>query len=743
MKIFKHTLIGVWIVLGVWALGGGGLCAAAVVEEFDTRPDAGLVFADSTDKELDRFFKAKEHVFKRNWERARRGFESYLKDYPEGRLRDEGLYWLASSLNMLSKNEKGKEITALKEAAVEKLNELIDSFPKSLWRDDGIALRIEIASLLILMGKNEYKPILDEAVQTQNRDARQLRILALNSLAGMDESYARPLIEDILEADPDTEIRKNCVKLLARNYSDSALRLLKTLAAEDADKEVRDTADLWVKRITRSRIPVYLKYDVFGSRLLDESLYTKFPEGQVQTILLSTDGPLVSRPTLNLVGPVFDGRLSSLSSSANGVIPYPGLFLQERMTRTSHRAGDYMLWFNIDELEMTEDRIDGVVEFMHWQTKERTDVPFFVNRGEVKLLSARSGDRISILVIQFDSEEKTTVAISADQFDLPEDWGELMKMAKGIRRGAKSPYKILFSDMMGWTVSTARENWSIDDLIGKSGKYDFGQAEALSTDPDGWTLVGQLILMKEERLWIGRKAVLTDPSGKKAAEGEQIFVPVDNPKNFRIEGVGLAEFDSPGYGFFKANASFQIKPGVRVETDREYFDTDEFSKNLVSFGRSRASLSEEPPSMTQIYSRKWTLLGDIFWIKDKNQLLGYGAIYIGPDRQIKVKGLISIPLDDPASYRLLRGEVRDRGSILEQQDEPYTRTYYSAEINGIQGWQIMTTLQSGPAHGGGGVDYSLSRATREVEGREWILIGNIQHFPEKKTFLARRAALIS
>ncbi len=741
MNSFRRALIwGGMILIGLTA-GSGLFCSADVLDGAHTLLSSLTAFADSADKELDRFFKAKEHVFKRSWEKARRGFESYLKDYPKGRLRDEGLYWLAISLNMLSKNEKGKEITALKEAAVERLNELIELYPKSLWRDDGIALRIEIASLLILMGRNEYKPILDEAVQTQNRDARQLRILALNSLAGLDESYARPLIEDILETDPDTEIRKNCVKLLGRNYSDSSLGLLKTLAAKDADREVRDTADLWVKRITKSRIPVFLKYDVFGSRLLDESLNSKFPEGKVQTILLSTDGPLGSRTALNLVSPVFDGKLSSMSSSANGSIPYPGLFLQEHMTKTSNRAGDYMLWIKPDELEITEDRIDGVVEFMHRQTKQKKDIPFLLNKGEVKLLTTRSGNTISLLIIQFQSERKSARTFKAGKIVLPEDWGELMM----TDMGAGSPYKILFNDMMGWTVKTARENWPLEDLVGKSGQYDFGRAEAVSSDPEGWTLVGNLILLTKERQLIGRKAVLKDPDGKTVAEGEQIVVPVDNPEKFQKKGIGPSvspETESSEYGLFEANASFQIKPGVRVETDREYFDTDEFSENLVSFGRSRASLSEDISSATQIVSRKWTLLGDIFWLKDKNQLVGYGAILISPDRQIKVKGLISIPLDDPASYRLLHGEVRDGGRLLEQQDEPYTRTYYSAEINGIQGWKIMTTLQSGSVQGGGGVDYSLSRATRKLEGREWILIGYIQHFPDKKTFLARRAALI-
>ena len=726
---------------------GGDLFGSAAVGDGAYALSASVpAFADSVDKELDRFFKAKEHVFKRNWEKARRGFELYLKDFPKGRLRDEGLYWLASSLNMLSKNRKGKEIIALKEAAMERLIELIDLFPKSLWRDDGMALRIEIASQLILMGQNEYTPIIDEAVQTQNKDALRLRILALNSLAGLDESYVRPLIENILKTDPDTEIRKNCVKILAQHFSDSSFGLLKELAAGDADREVEKEAKDWIDRISRSRIPVYMKYNVFGSRFLDESLYGKFPEGQVQTIILSDEGPVASRTLTNLVSPVFDGKLSAMSSSADGVIPYPGLFLQSSMTKTSNRAGDYMLWIKPDEFDVTEDRISGVVEFMHRQTKTKTNVPFQLNKGEIKLLTTRSGNTISILVIQFESERKSPRTIKADQIRLPEDLGELMMTDKGAGKGDRSPYKIVFSDMMGWTVNTARENWTIEDLLGKSGQYDFGQAEAISIDPKGWTLTGNLILVKEEKLWNGRQAVLTDPSGKTVAEGEQIDVPVDNPEKFQIKKAGGAispETESPDYGLFKANASFQIKSGVRVETDREYFETDEFSKNLISFGRSRASLSEDIPSVTQIVSRKWTLLGDIFWIKDKSQLLGVGALLIGPDRQIKVKGLISVPLDDPASYHLLQGEIRDRGRILEQRDEQYTRTYYPAEINGIQGWRILTTLKSGPARVGGGVDYSLSRATRLVEGKEWVLIGHIQHFPEKKTFLARRAALIS
>lgn len=750
MNILRHTFIWGWMIFGGLTMGQSTLLHAVFADvpyPVSTHPAARI---ESSDREMDRFFKAKEQVFKYKWKEARRGFESYLEDYPQGRFRDEGLYWLASSLNMLSKGEKTEEkIVKLKQAAIVRINELIADHPKSLWRDDGMALRIEIASQLVLMGQESYTPIIEEAVRTQKKDVRQLRMLALNALAGLDADYVRPLLENILKTDKDSQIRKRCVQLLGSHFPDGSLDLLEKIAAEDKDKQIQREAQSWIDRITRASIPVYMKYNIYGSRLLDESFYDEFPEGKIRTIPLKVEGPLESRNIRDLVRTVFNGKLSSMSSSADGVIPYPGYFLQERFTIMTNRAGDYQLWIKPDELDVTEDRIIGVVEFRHRKTNEKQDVSFQLNRGETKLLSTRSGNIISLMIIQFRewaAEEgrmgKTgfpdTLTINTEKSTLSKEWGLLAKI---FGKGDGDSYNTTFN-VMEWTVRSTRKNWSLEDITAKTGKYDFGEAEAVSTQPEGWKLTGNLLLLIKEKRFIGRKAILLDPKGKTAAVGNEIIVPVDNPENFEVKGarrIEQAESELPDYGPLEAQAVFRIEPNLEIQTDRKYFSMEEFNRNLVGFGRSRAQLLEKIKT-----GRMWTLLGDIFWIKSQNRLIGFGALVINPDRELKAQGLIIVPLDDPAAYRVLYGKTWTKKEIIEQEDERNTRYYYPCQINGGQGWEVLTTLHSGPPPiTEGKSDYSLSQARRIHDGKEWILIGHIMFFQKEKTFVARQAALIN
>jgi len=746
MRIPKLTIIWGWMIL--WVLIGAKNLFSSPVPSENSNSNPVLLSdkADDADREMDRFFKAKEHVFKRNWEKARDGFESYLKDYPRGRLRDEGLYWLASSLNMLSKKEMDEKIVTLKEEAVSRLNELIDLHPQSLWIDDGMALRIEIASQLVLLGKDDYSPIIEEAVRMQKKDASRLRMLALRSLADMDEAFVRPLLQNILKTESDSDIRKLCVQLLGRYFFDSSYELLQELASGDKDREIREEAELWIDRIDKSHIPVYMKFDIYGSRLLDDSLFDEFPEGQVRTIPLQREGQINSRNVPDLIRPVFKGKLSTMSSSANGAIPYPGFYLREPPIITTNRAGDYQLLIKPDELAVSKDQISGVIEFRHRQTNKKTNVPFLLNRDEKKLLTTRSGNTVSLMVIQFMEEPKNSANLQPDRSVFNEDLNRLMDLSNKIGRSDRDPYRTVFNVMMGWTVNSSREYWSINDLIGKTGEYDFGQAEAVSSDPEGWKLVGDLILLTEERQFIGRKAVLWNPEGKTAASGDEIVVPVDDPQNFRVKDRSFTEAtgsELPDYGLFESKAVFRIDPDVEIRTDREYFQTEEFSRNLVSFGRSRASIPEKPStSVLPAVEGMWTLLGDIFWIKEKKLLVGSDALVVDPEREVKAYGLIEVPIENPSAFRLLQGTVWNKGTILERENERYTRTYYSTQISGVQDWEVWTVLQSGPLRAGGGIDYGQSRAVRILDGRDWILIGQITLLPERRTFLARQAALI-
>jgi len=112
--------------------------------------EAPLKYAQN--KELEQFFAAKAHVFKRNWAAAVKDLGRYLKDHPQGKMSDEALYWMALSLNRMSREESDMEdAIRLKEQAVQKTGDLIRRFADSLWLDDARTLRMEIAGELTLV----------------------------------------------------------------------------------------------------------------------------------------------------------------------------------------------------------------------------------------------------------------------------------------------------------------------------------------------------------------------------------------------------------------------------------------------------------------------------------------------------------------------------------------------------------------------------------------------------------------
>lgn len=625
-KRYRNVIWG-WLMIGGLA---AGQVSARVPGDFflgccEARAEAPVL--NAADDETDRFFKAKEFVFKREWRDARKGLESYLKDYPKGRLRDEALYWLAQSLNMLSKSAEGQEaILDLKRDAVRRLDSLAESFPESLWLDDGLALQVEIAGQLVLAGREEYKSYIDEAVATRKQDQRELKVLALNSLMGMDPDYALPIFRRMVEKDPDPDIRKRALALTAGNFPRLGRDIIASAARRDREKSVRDSAAGWLERISEREVPVRLSYSIYGCHLLDEGDWNRFPEGRVKSFPLPMDTRNHRSRILDRVRETLGTRISSPQGSANGSMPAFGLFPDEQRTTITHRAADYQLWIKPGKLKITPEKIRGEVQFRHRRTNEKFDAVFELARGENRLLVTRSGDKLSLLVLRF-----TEVAAG-------------------------------------------------------------NESAAPRADP--------------------ARIKLTQPRGR--------------------EGSGS---DLPDFGPFDIKGVFTLSSGLRVHTVRKYFDAAEFERNLINFQQSRALFSKN--------GEEWTLLGDIFWLKKQSRLIGFGAILVDEDRRIRARGLISVPLERPSDFEVLRGRPVEGRRLLLGQDERRTRGIFPTLYSSVQGWEVLTTLNSGHAGSENRQDYSLALATRSMGGTDWVLMGRILLLKQERRFIARDAALFN
>ncbi|MFO7865541.1 MAG: HEAT repeat domain-containing protein [Candidatus Aminicenantes bacterium] len=619
-KVTQHIMAG-WII--IWGITAGAGLALDIYAA-----SAGNTMAAFD--EMDRFFAAKEYVFKREWEQARRKLEAYLEDFPEGELRDEAFYWLAQSLNMLSQQTEREDIIVqLKEAAVDKTNQLMHNYPDSVWRDDAAALQVEIAAQLVLSGKNTYKTYIERAV-SQEQSSQDIKLAALQSMAELNPDYVLPVYHRLLENDPDQAVRKKIVSLLGRFFPDSGMELMETAAESDKNKDVRKEAEFWLERARMSQIPVRLKFSLFECYLKDESKFTNFPDLTLKTTGFNASDFDLGGAPLPALNRIFEDLVSSgisiskLTMPAAGTLPiYGASWFSGEITMT-HMAGDYRVWINPAALEMSENRIEGEVEFRNRETNRKHTAAFKLDKDGIQTMAIRSGDAVTLLILEY--------------------------MQLGLER------------------------------------------------PDVVSLEDAILDAQEPGL--------------------------------------------PDHGKLDISAIFTIEPGLEVHTARKSFSINEFERNLVNFQQGKAVIHSR--SSNKDSERQWTLLGDIFWLKRKKSLIGFGAYLIDPERKILAEGLISVPVEDPSSFRLLYGSSREEEQTLLPREERRTRPIYSSITNNVQGWRVFTTLQSAPSLTDSDKwDFSLSQAETTVDETEWILTGRLMLLREEGVFIARQAALIN
>ncbi len=572
----------------------------------------------TADQDMDRFFKAKEFVYKRNWKEASRQLESYLSEYRQGRMRDEALYWLAYSLHQLARYEQGRPaILELEKAALSHVEDLLRVHPQSLWKEDASSLRVEIAAELVLLGETRYASIIDDAVRTLNKNARDVKIVALNSLAELDAALVLPLLRRTLSEDPDAAIRLRCLSLLPRFPSADVLPILDEVARKDRDEKVRNEAASLAGRVKQRGIPVRLRYLVYGCRLLDDKSFASFPENEVREIALDRSEEGAEQILLAKARQAISGEISTPTRSANGTMPLPldfGLNF-----RISHRVGDYLIWFRDRAFDLSAREIRGEVDFKHLETNQGFSRPFRVDPSADKLLVARSGANLSLIFLQFAVEQ-------------PE-----------------------------------------------------GKETGLKPETDDASI--------------------------------------------------------SGYGVLKTSSRISLTHGIKVHSERTDFALGDFEKNLIDLTQAKAEI---PVPGGRMFDKPWILIGDLFFLRDQDALIGFGSTLLNPDREAVAEGFIQIPAGNPAGFKLLGGRSFEKNrKVISSEEEKRTRPIYPTQVNMGLGWTVLTTLGSwDPTAVRGKEDFGLSRAFRSLDGKDWMLIGQIISLQNERKFIARQAALI-
>lgn len=491
LKLILWTLLMLMVVSGLARADG---------------PGAGM------DKETDRLLQAKEYIFERNWEKARDQLELYLQAYPKGEYRDEALYWLAQSVNKLSNEVKrANQVIALKEESIDKLNALIAECPESIWLDDGKTLKIELSGELALMGIEEHKKYIESVIAEQDKNMTDIKIVALNKMIELEPEAAIPVLETIVRLEKDPSIRKKGVFLLGRHYPEEAILLLGQIEKTDPDPTVREEAVYWITRNKTRLMPVQLNYFCFVADLEDSRLIDRIKQGQVNLFELPRVGSSGNSKIERKIREYFDHELSDVKFVSNGV---RGATTDMLDSRISHRLGKFRVQLIDESLEKGLDQIKGKVRFFDLEDEKEYLVPFTVDDSNEQLIVMRKDGQVALMLLQFESSEE-----KPDFSDEPF-------------------YSTEFSNVLGCVVLSSRQGWNLEEMTKKTGVLDYGRAKAEIPDGTGkWILTGSILLDRDDRLFIARRATLVDPEGKQVAEAPKIVVPIDRPSEYELNGV--------------------------------------------------------------------------------------------------------------------------------------------------------------------------------------------------------------
>jgi hypothetical protein len=620
-------------------------------------------------EDMDQFFKAKELVFKRDWPAARAGFESYLKAFPQGRMRDEAHFWLAQSFDNLARDERGRDaVVRLKIAALEEIRKLVDGYPESLWRDDALAFRIEIAGELVLLGEESYQKDITEAVASRGRSSRDLKIQALSSLVNLDPATALPILERALKTDEDSVVRQRCLSLLLMLPASDAEKALGEAARSDRDEKIRAEAATLLEQLRTSRLPFKLRYFIYGSKLHDGSLDSALPEGKAREYSLGRSSAGDAEAVLDKVHEVLGNKISTPLSSANGQLPITPYF--SRTSVTTHRAGDYWIRINDSELKVTPDRITGRIEFRNRATNDTFDRTFSVDRSADKLLVVRSGNSLSLLMFQFAEPGSERASLG----NVVEKAGKALRDLKPGGYGDLKASSVI-SLPPGITVRTERMSYDLHSFdknlialeMGKAVIYP-GHAPnpaeearnvlvevagvpgsgSLSREP--WTLIGDLFYFKDPAKLVGFGAYLINPGNEVVAEG-LIEVPAGDPAAFKVL-AGRA-----------ADKNRRIVTGRDEERTRPIFTTlwSNYLDWAVLTTRSSTSSARDSEKMDfglaqatrTVGGRDWILIGQILALGKERKFIARQAALIASDGTIVHGAEIRVNADDPADCQVV------------------------------------------------------------------------------------------
>jgi outer membrane protein assembly factor BamD (BamD/ComL family) len=190
----------------------------------------------------------------KKWARAAERFSDFINDYPNEKNIDAALFWRAYALARQKKNRE----------ALEDIERLLASFPNSTWRDDAVALKVQITNNPDLVGEEENE---------------ELRIIALQGIFQSRPAEAIPIAAEWLKpgSKRSQEAKEAAISLLGQYGGAQGAAMLADIVRNEPNDELREAAIHWVAM--RGTLDDLIKlYDAERSQDVKQSLLHRIAE---------------------------------------------------------------------------------------------------------------------------------------------------------------------------------------------------------------------------------------------------------------------------------------------------------------------------------------------------------------------------------------------------------------------------------------------------------------------------------
>ncbi len=527
----RNILITVFLLIMVIGAGRSGYVLCQPQHLFGAIEISQLWRGSSdNDSDTDRFLQAKAYVLEMEWEAASDKLEAYLADFPSGAYRDEALYWLAKSLNRKAQTEEDMgELIALKLKGVERLDNLLETYPRSVWRDDAKALRVEISGQLALMNVEGHREYIEDVAlegggattdvqkSPKSEEAIRARLLALYAIADLRPEVAVPILRKALDVEQYTEIRKEALSLLADKYPEEALPILLDIQQRDPIEELREAAFSLFERMKSLGVPSYLNYYAFRIRLKADEEIRRIPEGRLAVFDLPRRQTGSVKSVQSALKDFFGGKASDISivtfsfrvvraATALAVAGLP-------MAMTYREVEGFRVELPLHGEGFTKryDRIEGKIRFVDLADRKKYEKDYMVDYLSDRLFVMRKGDRCAAFVLQFES--------AGEDIEIPKE----------------PKYNMYFDNIFGAELRTTRRTISTEEFLQETLLVDYGESRAEIPGEGGdWVLIGHILVNKRDRQFVGRNAILISPAGRPVVRAAEIVVPINDPDQFYV-----------------------------------------------------------------------------------------------------------------------------------------------------------------------------------------------------------------